>query len=53
MIEGQKQRFQESEYLNTIQNYVDNPAAYEAEYLKMMDNESIAQYKDYFKSEND
>lgn len=53
MIESQKQRFQENEHMSTIQKYLEDPAAHEAEYLKLLDNESVAQFKDYFKTEND
>lgn len=53
MIEAQKQRFEDQNYIETIQKYLENPQQNEAAYLKMLDNESIAQYKDYFRSEND
>lgn len=53
MIEAQKQRFEDQNYIETIQKYLENPQQNEAAYLKMLDNESVAQYKDYFRSEND
>ena len=53
MIDAQKQRFQENNYLEVIQKYLEDPAANESAYLQMLDSESVAQYKDYFKSEND
>lgn len=53
MIEGQKKRFEEEQYMDVVQKYLEDPQANEAAYLKMLDNESIAQYKDYFRSEND
>lgn len=53
MIEAQKQRFLEANTKEVIQNYLENPVANESAYLTMLDNESVAQYKDYFKSEND
>jgi len=39
--------------MDVIQNYLEDPQANETAYLKMLDNESIAQYRDYFRSEND
>jgi hypothetical protein len=53
MIEGQKKRFDENGHLETIQKYLEDPAANEGAYLALLDIESIAQYKDYFRSEND
>jgi hypothetical protein len=53
MIEEQKQRFQEKKHLETIQNYLKDPVAHEAAYLQLLENESVSQYKDYFRSEND
>jgi hypothetical protein len=53
MIEEQKKRFEENKYLTTIQNYLKDPETYEKDYLQLLENESVAQYKDYFKSEND
>lgn len=53
MIEGQKKRFEDQKSIELIQNYLLDPVANEAAYLELLDNESIAQYKDYFKSEND
>ena len=53
MIEGQKKRFEENNSLEIVQNYLKNPAEHESAYLNLLDNESVAQYKDYFKSEND
>ena len=53
MIENQKQRFQEKNSLEIIQNYLRDPAKYENEYLSFVGNESIAQYKDYFESDKD
>jgi len=53
MIDSQKQRFQENEYISVLQQYLENPSAHESSYLKMLDSESVAQYKDYFQTEND
>lgn len=39
--------------MELIQQYLADPTANEAAYLKMLDNESVAQYKDYFQTEND
>ena len=50
MVEAQKKRFEEEGHLQTVQNYLADPNAGEAEYLKMLDNESVAQYRDYFQS---
>ena len=38
MIDGQKQRFQENNYLDVIQKYLEDPAANESAYLQMLDN---------------
>lgn len=53
MIEGQKKRFTDEKTMVLVENYLANPKEYEAEYLQMLDNESLAQYKDYFRTEND
>lgn len=53
MIEEQKKRFSDKAYLQIIENYLRDPVANEAAYLEILDNESVAQYKDYFKTEND
>jgi len=53
MIEEQKKRFDDKQQVQTIQNYLKDPATYEKEYLALLENESVSQYKDYFKSEND
>lgn len=53
MVESQQQRFQQQQHLQTIQNYLKDPATHEAAYLALIENEAVAQYKDYFKSEND
>ena len=53
MIESQRQRFDENQSLELIQNYLKDPVANEAAYIELLDNESIAQYKDYFRTEND
>ncbi len=36
-----------------VENYLRDPQQYEAQYLKMISNESVNQYKDYFETEND
>ena len=36
--------------MDTIQKYLEDPAANQRAYLELLDNESVAQYKDYFKS---
>lgn len=53
MIEGQKKRFEDAKTLELVQNYLTNPREHEAAYLALLDNESLAQYKDYFRTEND
>jgi|JI6StandDraft_1071083.scaffolds.fasta_scaffold28735_2 hypothetical protein len=53
MIEGQKKRFTDQKTLLLVQDYLANPKEHEAAYLAMLDNESLAQYKDYFRTEND
>lgn len=53
MIEEQKKRFESEKYLETLENYLKEPTKHEAAYFALIENESVAQYKDYFKSEND
>ena len=53
MIEAQKKRFDDEQHLEVIQKYLEDPQVNEAAYLKLIDTESVAQYKDYFRSEND
>ena len=53
MIEEQKKRFEDKKYTDLIQNYLKDRVRNEAEYLEMLDSESVNQYKDYFRSEND
>lgn len=53
MVAAQAERFKKANTMELITNYVREPAKYEAEYLKSISKESIAQYKDYFQSEND
>lgn len=53
MIEEQKKRFEQNKYMTTIQNYLRDPATHEKEYLQLLESQSIAQYKDYFRTEND
>ena len=53
MIEGQKERFQESRAMQIIQDYLQDPVRHEKAYLDLIQNESVNQYKDYFRTEND
>jgi len=53
MIEEQAKRFEEKKYLDTIQNYLLDPVTHEKAYLELLENESVAQYRDYFRTEND
>lgn len=53
LVEEQRKRFQEQKHLETIQNYLLDPVTHEKAYLELMENEAAAQYKDYFRTEND
>jgi hypothetical protein len=53
MVEGQKLRFENNKSLELIQNYLADPDKYQNEYYQLLEKESVAQYQDYFKSEND
>ena len=53
MIEEQTKRFEEKKYLDTIQNYLLDPVTHEKAYLELLENESVSQYRDYFRTEND
>ena len=53
MVEGQRTRFEQVAHLETIQNYVERPEEYEKAYLELLESESVAQYRDYFRSEDD
>ena len=53
MVEGQKLRFENNKSLELIQNYLADPEKYQNEYYQLLEKESVAQYQDYFKSEND
>lgn len=50
MIENQRKRFEQSEYSQLVENYLRDPQQYEAQYLKMISDESVNQYKDYFET---
>jgi len=50
MVEGQKLRFENNKSLELIQNYLADPEKYQNEYYQLLEKESVAQYKDYFKS---
>jgi hypothetical protein len=53
MIEEQRKRFQEQKHLEIIQNYLQDPATHEKAYLELLENDAVAQYRDYFRTEND
>ncbi len=53
LIEEQKKRFEEKKYVEVIQNYLIDPVAHEKAYLELLENDALAQYKDYFRTEND
>ena len=53
MIEEQSKRFDEKKYLDTLQNYLLDPVTHEKAYLELFENQSVAQYRDYFRTEND
>jgi hypothetical protein len=53
MVENQRVRFQEEGHSQTVENYLRDPIEYEADYLKMIQDESVKQYRDYFESEKE
>ena len=53
MVENQKARFSQNGYNELVQNYLRSPEEYEDQYLKMIGDESVAQYRDYFESEKE
>lgn len=53
MVERQRQRFGDLGYNELISKYLSDPSQYESEYLKMISNESIKQYSDYFESDKE
>ena len=53
MVEEQKKRFEEGRAMRIIQDYLQDPVANEAAYLQLVQDESISQYQDYFRTEND
>ncbi len=53
MIENQRKRFEQNEFSQLVENYLRDPQQYEDQYLNMISNESVNQYKDYFETEND
>ena len=53
MIQGQRARFEQGKYSELVENYMREPEKYEAEYLKMVSEETINQYRDYFQTENE
>jgi hypothetical protein len=50
MIQGQRARFEQAKYSELVENYMREPEKYEAEYLKMVSDETINQYRDYFQT---
>lgn len=53
MIENQRTRFERANYDQLLQNYVNNPQAYEREYLNLVKSEAVSQYQDYFQTDKD
>ena len=53
MIQSQRSRFEQSKHSELVENYMREPAKYEVEYLKMVSDETINQYRDYFQTENE
>lgn len=53
LVEEQKKRFAEKKYLETIQNYLLDPVTHEKAYLQLLEDDAVAQYRDYFRTEND
>lgn len=53
LVDEQQKRFQEQKHLETIQNYLLDPVTHEKAYLELLENEAAAQYRDYFRTEND
>ncbi len=53
MIENQRTRFERANYDQLLQNYVNNPQAYEKEYLNLVKSEAVSQYQDYFQTDKD
>ena len=50
MIENQRARFEQNKISQLVENYLREPEKYEAEYLKMISDETINQYRDYFQT---
>lgn len=53
MIENQRTRFERANYDQLLQNYVNNPQAFEKEYLNLVKSEAVSQYQDYFQTDKD
>ena len=53
MVDEQKRRFEENRAVDIIQNYLQDPVRHERAYLDLIQEESVNQYKDYFRTEND
>lgn len=53
MVESQRNRFQQSEYSLLVENYLRDPENYEAQYLKMISDETVNQYQDYFETDKE
>lgn len=50
MIENQRARFESNKYVQLVENYLREPEKYELEYLKMISDEAVNQYRDYFET---
>ena len=53
MIENQRARFEQGKYSQLVENYLREPEKYEVEYLQMISDETINQYRDYFQTEKE
>jgi hypothetical protein len=53
MIQNQRSRFESNKYVQLVENYLREPEKYELEYLKMISDEAVNQYRDYFETEKE
>ncbi len=53
MVDNQKARFEQKQYSQLVENYLRNPKEFEGEYLKMISDETVNQYRDYFQTEKE